>query len=234
MPLALNFGVEFEFYTVVPTTFIDIVQQDHDDMYPDQAAVSAYSTGSDAYDDRRRQLVQDVLISGLETEAGISVSLDELGSGYSKWRLGIDGSIKLPPKRQRLQDHEYFAFELVSRVLPLNDLDYTNEDHPPQHGKKSGKGLDEVTRVLKFLSGQKRMPCEVNSSCGMHVHIGLAPVRPADGTVTKGKPGAPFKLKALQNLSVLATIFEPYVNLILNDDRAHNHYCQRPSGTKGL
>ena len=185
----------------------------------------------------RRRAVQWMLVMGFD-DAGLpinkSTALCDLDDdSYSRWSLKRDGSIKVPPTSKQRKGHAYFTFELVSRVLPLNDLEYTNDTHPPKHRNKSGQGIEEVRRALKFMAESKILTFGTNASCGFHVHIGLAPRRSSDGSAGKG-PGKAYKLKAVQNLSALATIFEPYVNLILNDDRKSNSYCQTPSETTGL
>ena len=125
-----------------------------------------------------------------------------------------------------IQGNVVFDFDLRSRVLTFNDLDYKSIRHVPG-------ALEEVGHVVRVLN-TCQVPFSVNANCGLHVYVGLK--RKHEGSIfgPGGTSAEPFNLTMLQALSGIVTAAEPCINSMLAEHRRHSDHHKTPSATAKL
>ena len=206
---SLTFGVEIECIAQVSQSSL-------------RKMVDEFNGGRDT---ERQALVYH--ITGKLKKAGIPVHRYEKPSGeikpgdFSRWYFDEDRTIVR--SRQGLRKGcEDFTLELVSRVLPLDDLEYVSDTHPPVYPKPK-EGIDEVVRVLKVLKDSS-VSFSTNNSCGLHFHIGMR----------QGRQAQAFSRDTLRIFCGLVTAVETPINSIVASYRVNNNHCMPPSKTSGI
>ena len=205
----LTFGVEIECIACVSQSSL-------------KQMVSEYKGGR--YSERQALVY---FVTGLLKKVGIPVHRYEKSSGeikpgdFSRWFIDDDRTITRS-RQDYSNDREHFTLELVSRILPLDDLEYTSDAHPPVYPKPK-EGIYEVVRVLKVLEDSS-VSFTTNDSCGLHLHIGMK----------YGKEAQPFSSSTLRIFSGLVTAVEMPINSIVASHRVNNNHCLPPSKTSRL
>lgn len=185
-PIDLTFGVEFEF----------IVR-----FKPENYKVAVYF--DDEYDQQQHfdEMVRNHMI-GVLGDYGFLVNqyLDAnvLEKGYDKWGVIPDGSID--PSAERWNSRSMgFGFTPVEVRSPVFLL-----------GNSAFEQIEKLLQVIKL-----NFDVFVNSSCGLHVHV---------GNWDKG-----FSVGTVKNLCLLVTGFERQLNSLHPRDRIDNLYTKPPS-----
>ena len=148
---------------------------------------------------------------------------------FGRWLFDDDVSIVLSERfldPNNNDEYEYFRLELVSRVLPLDDLAYVSDTHPPRRPKPR-EGIDEVVRVLKVLQQNSRVELFTNDSCGCHFHIAIK-------QPSKHRHPQRFSTETLRIFGGLVTAVERPINSVVGPKRIGNNHCVPPSRTMGM
>ena len=124
------------------------------------------------------------------------------------------------------EEDSLFSIELISRRMDLDDLEKTRNGGWNNDSETIG-GIAEIGRVLKALKENEDIKFIVNDTCGLHVHIALAPANPRSLS-------EPFKTPTLRAFSMLATIFEPCINKVVAPHRVEfDEFCAPVSRALG-
>ncbi|KAI6906241.1 hypothetical protein KC318_g855 [Hortaea werneckii] len=147
---------------------------------------------------------------------------EDCDEDYTGWIVTEDGSIRTKEETTRLKNKQghvrFYKIEVVSRVLSA-EMNRDTRQSPDQPGHTHNiKINEEVSAVLKIINGMsgstiKNIPGRfypfVNSSCGLHVHVG----NQQDG----------FPLQTVKNFLTVFALCERQIDML--------HSAQRTGGS---
>ena len=194
-PLDLTFGVELEFVIrVLPSMVQDRVRELNEMLADYDGAIGP-----------RQAVYFDIS----ETLRSISLevypfTVRALDRGYEKWTVDHDSSI-IPRQgineKGPLGKYTYIPIEVKSRVLLFDDF-----------------SLTEIRKAVTAIN--LRHNVTVNSSCGLHVHV---------GNLKRG-----FPLQTLRNFSTFVAAFERQLSTLHDSDRLHSSWAVPLSASSSL
>lgn len=191
-PLQLTIGVEFEF----------IIRYNPEKYRPHMSGRGIAPLIEFCYCEQQKlDIMVRCHVIGILGKCGFRVNpysfLGEFQKGYDKWSVVPDGSIKSTSEMDdpRWAGMSFTGVEVRTPAYPL-----------------CSKAIKEIQQVLHILD--RCFDVFVNSSCGLHVHVGM------------GRAG--FPVNTVKNLCSLVTGFERQFNSLHPLDRIYNLYTKPP------
>ena len=238
-PLALTFGVEFEFILAyfpkgpvpVPAGKKGGPQQapakrryqsasptPSEETSHSSSSSSSYNEDDYALEQREHHLQRSRLIPALRS-AGIPVHpakdapKEEQDQGYDKWTVLGDASVTPDTKHERDMALTWANGTTTTLTRAQRKvLRFADVEVTSRVLPYCADSFREIETVLKTITS--RFPVLVPETAGLHVHV---------GNQSRG-----FPLHTLQNLTTLAACFETQLNQIHPAHRLDNPYCYLP------